>query len=753
MHSRENATTNIGNAVTVTPPASPWIYRPWLDLVVGCGAWSAPLLAIAAWLTPAHTHGWAVGFYLLAIIFNYPHFMATIYRAYHTREQFEKYKFFTLHLTLLIVLTGVLLHASYRLVPWVFTLYICWSPWHYTGQNFGLMMMFARRGGANVNSNERKWLHGAFVASYLMLLASFMTGGSNDPLILSLGLPGRITLPARLILGCAFVIFAFAAFRPLIRRSGARAMAAPLTLLMTQFLWFVLPTLLELRAAYQIPQTRYSSGILAVLHSAQYLWITSYYQRREAREAGQSSWRMVGYFVTLIAGGIALFIPGPWLVSYIFHYDFTTSFLIFTALVNIHHFLLDGALWKLRDSRIASLLVGSGTGAEAPPVSSQPEPRSKRLTARPAAATLVPVKPSRARRIFTSPVFGIGLVSLLFLWGGIDQIHFALGTDEGNLASLLRASQMNPYDAMLEARIASAETKAGQKGQAVAALTRAVVINPHNAGLQHACARAMIEDGRYADAYEHYRNMLQLFPRDVDALINYGLLAAKLGHSVEAIDSWSRAIDIAPDAPNAQLYLAEALDHRGESAAAARHWNAYLQLAPSHSADSTVTPAQIISATIQLSDDEARAGRKEAALAGYLSAIALAQNEKNSQLESLALSHMGDYQEKIGDLTGAAHSYQRGLSLDAGSSDERSEAFDWFNYGQFLRRHGVSAELAYACYLRAEILLAGKGGENLQTVETARHEVEILLGSKAIAVQKNLPQFVARAAALPPSSF
>src|ERR1700723_4379923 len=209
---------------------------------------------------------------------------------------------------------------------------------------------------------------------------SFMTGGSNDPLILSRGLPAKIPPPLRLVLAIVFAAFTFMAFKPLIQRSGTRAMAAPLTLVLTQFLWFVLPTLLELHAAYQIPQTRYSSGILAVLHSAQYLWITSYYQRREARAAGQSSWRMAGYFVTLIAGGIALFIPGPWLVSYIFHYDFTTSFLIFTALVNIHHFLLDGALWKLRDSRVASLLIdrrgkiASGVTAQAATGPSKPEP-------------------------------------------------------------------------------------------------------------------------------------------------------------------------------------------------------------------------------------------------------------------------------------------------------------------------------------------------------------------------------------------
>ncbi|MGH9746994.1 MAG: tetratricopeptide repeat protein [Candidatus Acidiferrales bacterium] len=735
---------SVAAASAISSPASPWIYRPWLDLLVGCGAWSAPLLAIAAWLTPSHTHGWAVGFYLLAIIFNYPHFMATIYRAYHTREQFEKYKFFTLHLTLLLVLTGAVLHASYRLVPWVFTLYICWSPWHYTGQNYGLMMMFGHRAGASVTANERRWLRAAFAASYLMLLASFMTGGSSDPLILSLGLSAKITLPARLVLGVAFAVFAFLAFLPLIRRSGVRALAAPLTLVLTQFLWFVLPTLLELHAAYQIPQTRYSSGILAVLHSAQYLWITSYYQRREARAAGQSTWRMAAYFVTLIAGGIALFIPGPWLVSYIFHYDFTTSFLIFTALVNIHHFLLDGALWKLRDSRVASLLIDSTTKASV----EKAAPAPKR-----AVATQSPAKPARGNRIVASPTFRVGLVGLLFLWGGMDQIHFALGTFDGNLPALQRASQMNPYDAMLEARIASAATKAGQKDVAVAALERAVEINPHNAGLQHACARAMIEDDRYADAYQHYQKMLDLFPRDPDALVNYGLLAAKLGHPEEALESWEKAVDVAPDQPNAQLYLAEALDRKGEPAAAARHWNAFLQLAPAHSDDAAVTPAQITTATIQLADDEARVNRREAALAGYLSAIALAERDNNPPLESLALAHLGDYQEKIGDAAGAARSYQRGLALDAKSQDARSEAFDWFNYGQFLRRRGVPLEMAYACYLHAEILLGGTGGDNLKTVETARHEVELLIGKKALAAQRNLPELTARAANLPASSF
>ena len=728
------------SAPTVSLPAAggPWIYRPWLDLLVGCGAWSAPLLAIATWLTPSHTHAWAVGFYLLAVIFNYPHFMATIYRAYHTRENFEKYKIFTLHITLLLVVTGILLHASYRLLPWIFTLYICWSPWHYTGQNYGLLMMFARRSGATVEPGERRWMRAAFWASYLMLLASFETGASSDPLILSLGLPAKFTLVARLVLGAAFLIFFAIAFHPLIRRTGVRAIAAPLTLALTQFLWFVLPTLLELRANYQIPQTRYSSGILAVLHSAQYIWITSYYQQREARAAGQSRWRMPIYFMTLIAGGIALFIPGPWLVSRILHYDFTTSFLIFTAVVNIHHFILDGALWKLRDSRIASLLIDRSAKAAgaAPPVSNP-----------------VANADSARRRIFTAPAFGIAVVALLLVWGGMDQIHFALGTDEENLSSLERAARMNPYDSMLQARIAMAETKAGRKDDAVHSLTRAVAINPHNAALQHACARAMLEDGRYTDAYDHYAKMLAMFPRDPDALVNYGLLAVRLGHPDDAIDSWEKAVDADPGQPNPHLYLAEAFEQRREFAAAARHWEAFLRFAAAHPGDSMLAKAQDISATIQLADDQSSTNHADAALAGYLSAVALAERAGDARLEALAFAHLADLQEKRGDVKSAAHSYQRGLAVDAKASDPHSEAFDWFNYGQFLRRHSQPDDLAYACVLRAESLLASSGGADLQTVQTIRKQMESSLGKKSATAQKDVPALLARAAALPASAF
>jgi tetratricopeptide (TPR) repeat protein len=757
MHQREDPSLTVAAEEPIaapqsTPPAAapgtassgPWIYRPWLDLLVGCGAWSAPLLAVALLMTPARTHAWAMAFYLLAIVFNYPHFMATIYRAYHTRADFEKYKFVTLHVTLLLVLTGIVMHASPRFFPWLFTLYICWSPWHYSGQNYGLLMMFARRSGAEITAGERRWLRGAFVASYLMLLASFETGGSNDPLILSLGLPPKFTFPLRLAFGVAFMIFTFLGFRRLIRSMGARALVAPLTLAFTQFLWFVLPTLLELNSVSQVPQTRYSSGILAVLHSAQYIWITSYYQRREALAGGQKSWHIAAYFATLLAGGIALFIPGPWLVSYLFHYDFSTSFLIFVSLVNIHHFILDAKLWKLRDKRVAALLVDQGGQPSTPAAEASPRPSSK-------------VR-ALAVRVLSAPAFRISLATLLFLWGGFDQFHFALRTDEGNLPALRRASQINPYDSFVEERIARAETQQGQSDQAAAALTRAVAINPSSITLQQAAARALIADGRYADAYAHYQKMLERFPRDTDALTNYGLLAARLGHPEEAMDSWQRSVDINPNQPNAHLYLAQAFDRRGEPAAAARHWNLFLQFAavanPQSALDAPAfTQQQILAATVQFADDEARINQSAAALTQYDLAIAQAQQTGDAKLESLALVHRADVQDKKGDAAAAAQSYQRGLALDAKSGDPAAEALDWFNYGQFLRRQSAPDELVYASFLHAETLLHGTAGSELATVQTARRQVESKMGAKAAAsTQSSLPAQLQRAANFAPAA-
>jgi tetratricopeptide (TPR) repeat protein len=742
----------MGTTLTIPPPGaeapprsqesalpSPWIYRPWIDLLVGCGGWSAPLLLLAFYAASSYTHAWTIAFYFLALLFNYPHFMATVYRAYHTQTEFAKYRIFTVHVAVLLALAGVIAHVWYPLLPWIFTLYICWSPWHYTGQNFGLLMMFARRAGLSPTTGERRALRLSFVASYLLLMLSFQTGTSGDALVLSLGLPAKFTVPARLALALFFVAASAWSLASLARRSSLRAVAAPVTLAATQFFWFLLPVLIELLSGHELLQTRYSSGILAVLHSTQYLWITSYYQEREARAAGNAQWRFSRYLVTLIAGGIALFIPGPWIVSRLFHADFAASFLTFTALVNIHHFLLDGALWKLRDSRIAALLLDSRDKTADAGASAQNRfLAATRWLAGPSAS-------GRALRIAT--------VFVLFGWAAVDQLHFYWSSKADSITALQRAAKLNPDDSAVQMRLARAETSLGRHDAALAALQQAACVNPGNLSLQSAYVRGMIENGRDVAAYEQYQKILTRWPRDADALINYGLLAHRLGHDEEAVDSWQRAVDAHPAQSNAQLYLAQALDQRGEMQAAARHYRAYLRIVAAHHEEHVKEGSGVLAALVKVADADAVVNHASDAKQGYDSAINFAGKAGDRTMQSLALVHLADLQEKQGDIAAAAQSYQRALALDASLSDPKSAASDWVNYGQFLRRQRQPERLVFACFLRAEDLVRDTPGDELSAVVQARTQSEVRLGRAAAEVRSHQDAAANEAAAQSASSF
>jgi tetratricopeptide repeat protein len=482
----------------VQPPSQAgdrWIYHPAVDLIVGCGAWSVPLLLLAG--GAGSTRTWAVAFYLLALGFNYPHYMATVYRAYHTRSDFAKYRVFTLHITAALAVVAIASHVWSAIVPWIFTLYLTWSPWHYTGQNFGLAMMFARRNGIAPTTRERRQLYAAFLASYALLFISFHTGSSSDPLIRSIGIPLSIAVPARAVLLVACGVLGVVTIGQWIARAGAQASLAPFVLVLTQATWFVVPAMAEWTHGSQVEQTRYVTGVLALMHSAQYLWITSYYARREAT-AEQGHWRPWAYVGTLLAGGISLFVPVPWFASYVFHTDFTQSVLIVTAVVNIHHFILDGAIWKLRDTRVAALLIDSRT------------PKTE-------AAGETRARPARALRV--------AALVVLVAWAALDQTRFIMGSSADNVLALTRARALNPYDSSVRRRT----------------------------------ARALIEQKRYDEAYAEYQRFLAWDPHDGEALLNTGVLALVFGRRDEAVARWRAIPDDDPAKPAARHYL-EQLD-------------------------------------------------------------------------------------------------------------------------------------------------------------------------------------------------
>jgi tetratricopeptide (TPR) repeat protein len=670
-----------------TASASPWIYSPWLDLVVGCGAWSAPLLLISYLSIASSARAWSVAFYALALFFNYPHYMATIYRAYHREEDFHKYRIFTVHITALIVLTLVLAHSWIRILPWIFTIYLTWSPWHYSGQNYGLFMMFARRAGAKPSEAVRRAVYGAFIASYLILFLGFHTGASADPLFISLGIPAMVSRWEQILLAVAFVTLAGFGLSRLARETGWRKLLPSLTLFSSQFLWFVLPAGVSLIKGLAVPQSRYSSGVLAVMHSAQYLWITSYYARREAGGESSRPWRAWAYFGVLIAGGIALFVPGPWLASRVFHHDFTTSFLIFTALVNIHHFLLDGAIWKLRDGKIAALLLSS---------------RDRLSDAASGAGSRL----SYAWSWLTGGTAGarqlrIGAALVLLMWGTVDQVRYYLSLRADNLQDLQRAAEMDSFDSSVQMRLARRELDEGHPQPAEAAWRKAIQANPADPAPRQALLKFLIGQERFDEALGLTDASLKYAPRDANLLVDRGLLAMRLGQPDQAVESWNRAIAVDPGQMLAHLYLGNELDHEGKAQAAAGHYRVFLSAVAKEPAAKRPQPEKVIAIALRMADCQARASEKALAIQSYELAATIAAQTKQTKLESIADVNEAALEADAGKLGQALQLYQHALQLDESIDDRTSSAEDWLAYGRFLDNAGFPARLAYACLMKS----------------------------------------------------
>jgi tetratricopeptide (TPR) repeat protein len=449
------------------------------------------------------------------------------------------------------------------------------------------------------------------------------------------------------------------------------------------------------------------------------------------------------YQLTLVAGGIALFIPGPWIVSRVFHLDFAASFLTFTALVNIHHFILDGAIWKLRDTRVSTVLV-AGSGGEANAAA------GKAGGLRQAWQWLAGAAPGAS-------MLRVGTVTLLLVWGGVDRLHFYWANVSASLSSLKRAVHLNPDDSAAQVQLARAAEVAGDRDAALEALHRAAQVNPGNLSLQQAYARGLIVAGKDADAYAMYKSLLARAPDNVDALVNSGLLAHRLGHDAEAIDTWQRAVDVDPGQSNAQLYLAQSLEQVGEIQAAANHYRAYLQIVSKHPDEHRGEIRSVVSALIKVADADASGNRAVESQKGYRAAMQFAQKLGDPTLQSLALAHQADLQERLGAIEDAARSWQQALLLDIQSGDAGAQAIDFLSYGQFLHNQKQDERLALACYLKAEVLLSNSrnnpGGEELSVIVKARQESEVRLGNEASRVRSRLEQFSTEALSLAPTAF
>lgn len=627
-----------------TPP-SRWLYGPTLDLMIGCGAWSIPFLAVAYFLQRDNATTLSFGFYLLAVFCNNPHYMATVYRAYHTAADFHKYRFFTVYVTVLLVLTVALIHGVPSLFPWVVTLYLTWSPWHYTGQNFGIAQLFVRRGGAAPDPLARGLLYGSYVASFVVWFLTLHSTMEGDPNFLSLRISERFALPLQIFFTLLFLSCAMGAFFRLSRHLRGWSLAAPVLLTATQMCWFVAPALLARLGVITLSMTYFSAGALAFMHCAQYLWITTFYAKKEPTSKGARPFSFWRYYLCLIVGGIALFIPGPWLASRILKRDLAESFIIFMALVNLHHFILDGAIWKLRDGRIAKLLLGRN-----PPGETKGETalhvsgfwdNFRWITGATVAARLT----------------RYGFVSAILLLGFLDQAQFFFTRRGGTSTTLGWAERLNPQDTRIYFRRAQVALEAGDITTAKTELKKVLRINPRNAPAQHMLGQIIFRSGDTSAALAHYDRMAELFRPDLSIALNRGLLDQESGNASAAALRFNEALSLAPHKTELHFLLANALRAQGDIDRAIKQFELFITLFeedPGTAIERNAHLPDYLKASLTLAQIYQGRHDLSAAQARLQHAADVAVTYHLFDYASSALEQLADLDDELGQATSAA---------------------------------------------------------------------------------------------------
>lgn len=248
--------------------------------------------------------------------------------------------------------------------------------------------MFLHRRGVPISALAKRLLYASFILSFLLtfvntngttsgalyaLDAAESTAKTIGPVyhFMSVGIPEGVQ---SFLMATGLVLYLCGiagAFWLLSRKARVADLVPSALMVATQSLWFVLPSAFRMWNLYgdTVPFSeahfQYAFMWVAMGHSLQYLWITTYYARREPSHRTTPRYLVQCVLAGCIVWQLPALVFAPVLLGTVAYSDGLR--MLVAAVVNLHHFVLDGAVWKLRDGRVAGILLRSArpSGSEA----------------------------------------------------------------------------------------------------------------------------------------------------------------------------------------------------------------------------------------------------------------------------------------------------------------------------------------------------------------------------------------------------
>lgn len=279
------------------------------------------------------------------LLSNSAHFAASTVRLYTKPGTRDALPFLTMFFPLITiaVLSLCVLFADMT-GPYLQAIYLTWSPFHYAAQAYGLAVMYSYRSGCQLTTGHKQLLWWIAILPFIRVLIQ-----SSDKHFLWWFMPNASaiavspwSLPlqtaAATIGVLALVLPVFLYVKVWRSASGPMPIISLLTVV-TNGVWFIV-------------FSHYDAYIWAtVFHGLQYLSISTIFHVRDQMSRTDNRrgplYHTLWFYAASLLLGYALF--NCWPQAYmLMGFGPAESVLLVIAVINIHHFVVDAYIWKLK---------------------------------------------------------------------------------------------------------------------------------------------------------------------------------------------------------------------------------------------------------------------------------------------------------------------------------------------------------------------------------------------------------------------
>jgi hypothetical protein len=299
------------------------------------------------------------------LIFNSAHFASSTVRLYTKPGTYQALPFLTMAfpLVVLAVLTTCLWFAG-SAGPHLQSLYLTWSPYHYAAQAYGLAVVYAYRSGCQLSTGNKRLLWWTSLLPFFYAFVGDQGSGLHwllPPALLANPHVDAVHLfLVRVLPWGAFAGALFLMARVAGSSSGPLPLISILMLVANAAWWCLLP--------------QHAFVWATIFHGLQYLAIVTIFHVNDQMGRPDNRhgrlYHVAWFYGVSLLLGYGLFSCLPWgFVAAGF--GMAESIVLVVAVINIHHFIVDAFIWRLKKGDGNRKIVEAGA-----PVAVTPELQS-----------------------------------------------------------------------------------------------------------------------------------------------------------------------------------------------------------------------------------------------------------------------------------------------------------------------------------------------------------------------------------------